>query len=209
MLREYIDSGQEFAAQYSMGIEYLPITWNQYHDLTRKLAAALLSQGKSIDKIVAISRGGLTLGHLMTDFLRIPIATFTIQSYTDIQNQGAVTITEPLKIKIKDNHILLVDDVADSGKTFLRAIKYLKRFRPKDITTVAMFYKPGSSYRPDFYARQTSQWIIFPYELTETILLISQSMEKEGKSKAEIQNKLTSLGYTPDQIRFVRKYYIS
>jgi len=191
-----------------MDIQYLPVDWTTYHDLTRKLAASILSHSQPVNKIVAISRGGLTLGHLLSDFLRVPIATFTIQSYTDIKNQGEVQITEPLKSKIKGIHVLLVDDVADSGKTFLRAVRYLKRFRPKDITTVSMFYKPRSSYRPDFYAETTSKWILFPYEPTEMILSITKSMTHEGKSKAEIQKLLYSLGYTPEQIRFVRKYYL-
>jgi hypoxanthine phosphoribosyltransferase len=193
-----------------MDIQYFPVDWISYHDLSRKLAASILSHTDPVDKIVAISRGGLTLGHLLTDFLRVPIATFTIQSYTDIQNQGILEITEPLKTKIKDHHVLLVDDVADSGKTLKRAISYLKRFKPKQVTTVTLFYKPRSVYRPDFYAKQipNTTWIIFPYETTETILSTTKSMAHEGKSKAEIQTKLTSLGYTPDQIRFVRKYHL-
>ena len=71
-----------------------------------------------------------------------------------------------------------------------------------------MFYKPCSVYRPDFFAQQTSKWILFPYEPTEMILSITKSMEKEEKSKADIQKKLQSLGYTTDQIKFVRKYYL-
>ena len=192
-----------------METQYLPIDWTTYHDLTRKLAASVLSHASKIDQIVAISRGGLSLGHILSDFLRIPVATFTIQSYTDIQNQGEIKIIEPLKSPIRSKHILLCDDVSDTGKTFRRALVYLKRFKPERITTVSMFYKPHSVYRPDFFAKETSKWILFPYEPTEMILAITKSMEKEGKSKADIQKKLMSLGYTTDQIRFVRKYYLS
>lgn len=192
-----------------MDTQYLPIDWITYHEYVRKLAATIRSHSKPTDTIIAISRGGLTLGHLLTDFLRIPIATFTIQSYTDIQKNGELYITEPLKTKIKDKHILLVDDVSDTGKTFLRAIKYLKRFKPKSITTVSLLYKPNSIYRPDFFAETTKKWIIFPTEITETILSITKSMQKEGKTKAEIQKLLTSLGFTLNQIKFVRKYYLT
>ena len=192
-----------------MSISYIPVNWTTYHDNARKIAATILSHNTTpIDRIVAITRGGLTFGHLLTDFLRVPIATFTIQSYSDIQSQGETKITEPLSVSIKDHHILLADDVSDTGTTFLRAIAYLKRFKPKKITTVAMFYKPHSVYRPDYFADQTSKWILFPYEPTEMILNITRGMEKEKKSKAEIQKKLMSLKYTPDQIKFVRKYHL-
>ena len=191
-----------------MEIQYYPVDWTTYHDLARKLAATILSHTTKIDQIVAIARGGLSLGHILSDLLRTPVATFAIQSYTDIQKQGEIKITEPLKMPIIEKHVLLVDDVADSGTTLKRAISYLTDFKPKKITTTTMFYKPRSVYRPDFFVKETTKWILFPYEPTEMILSITKSMEKNGASKADIQKKLISLGYTLDQIKFVRKYYL-
>jgi len=190
-----------------MPIQYLPISWNEYHRTTQKLAATILDHSKPFDKIVAISRGGLTLGHLLSDFLRIPISTITIQSYTDIQTHGEIRITEKLRSPIRQKRILLVDDVSDSGKTLKRAIGYLKHFGPTSITTVTMFHKPHSSYRPDYFARLTTKWILFPYEPTEMILLISKKLTNEGKSKAAIQNFLEKLKFTDEQISFVRRHY--
>jgi len=190
-----------------MEIKYLPVSWQTYHSYSQKLAAAILGQKVNADEIVAISRGGLTLGHLLSDFLRIPISIITIQSYTDIQASGEATLTAKLQNSIKGKHILLVDDVSDSGKTLKRAIKYLRHAGASRVTTVTMFYKPRSVYRPDYFAKQTSQWILFPYEPTEMILLISKQMTGEGKSKAEIQKFLHSLDYTISQIAFVRRHY--
>jgi len=191
-----------------MEIKFLPVNWITYHSLARKLAATILSHSRDIEQIVAISRGGLSFGHVLSDLLRIPVATFTIQSYTDIQKQGELRITEPLKLPIHDKSILLVDDVSDSGTTLKRAVSYLEEFNPKNITTATMFYKPRSIFRPDYFVKHTTRWILFPYEPTEMILTITTSMDKEGKSKSDIQKKLLSLGYTLDQIKFVRKYYL-
>lgn len=192
-----------------MAVQYLPVRWNEYHILAQKLAASILAQKESIDEIIAISRGGLTLGHLLTDFLRIPIATISIQSYIDIQTRGEIKILAKLPTSIRGKRILLVDDVADSGKTLVRALRYLKHCRAKEITTVTMFYKPHSAFRPDYFARQTKKWILFPYEPTEMILAITMQMEKEGKSKAQIQRFLERLQYKDAQIGFVRKYHLS
>lgn len=181
-----------------MNIQYLPLSWNQYQTLARKLAEALLDSGKPFDEIVAIARGGLTLGHLLTDSLRLPICSITIQSYTDIQKQGELKITAKLGKHIAEKRILLVDDIADSGKTLKRAINYLKRFRPASITTVTMFYKPHSVVRPDYFVQETTKWVIFPTEVTETILLLRNKATKE---------KLIALGFTDDQIAFVRRHY--
>ena len=80
--------------------------------------------------------------------------------------------------------------------------------KPADITTVSMFYKPKSIFRPDYVARQTDRWIIFPYEMTETILLVSKQMQHDEKSKAAIQKFLEKLKFTDDQIAFVRRHYL-
>jgi len=191
-----------------MAIHYLPVSWKIYNETAQKLAATILDHTEPIDQIVAISRGGLTLGHLLTDFLRIPISVITIQSYTDIQTSGEAVLTAKLQNSIKHKHILLVDDVSDSGKTLVRATKYLKHLSPRKITSVTMFYKPHSVYRPDYFAKETSRWIIFPYEPTEMILLISKQLCAQGKSKAYIQNFLEKLKFTDDQIGFVRRHHL-
>jgi uncharacterized protein len=191
-----------------MAIKFLPVSWQAYQNYCQNLAATILTHDPSIEEIVAISRGGLTFGHILSDFLRIPIWTITIQSYTNIQEQGEINISSKLQTSIKDKHILLVDDVADSGKTMVRAIDYLKETDVKKITTMTLFYKPHSVIRPDYFAKQTSRWIIFPTEITETILSITNSMLKEKKSKAEIQELLNKLGFTNQQIAFTRKYHL-
>lgn len=181
-----------------MNVQYLPLFWNEYILLAQKLAAAILETKKPFDEIVAIARGGLTLGHLLSDHLRIPVCSITIQSYTDIQKQGELKITAGLGKHIKGLRILLVDDIADRGKSLKRATSYLRRFRPTSITSVTMFYKPHSIVRPDYFVKETSRWVIFPTEITETITLLRNKHSKE---------ELIGLGFTPEQIAFANKYY--
>ncbi len=191
-----------------MAIEYLPVSWEEYHTLAQRLAQKLLSDNVHIDEIVAISRGGLALGHLLTDFLRVPISTFTIQSYNNYLTQGQVKITKPLTTPIHDKQILLVDDVSDTGKTLIRALEYLKAQQPKNVTTLTLFYKPQSIYKPDYFAKTTPDWIIFPYEVTETIITLFRAMKKEKKSTKEIQTFLESLHFSKNQIAFTKKFYL-
>ena len=190
-------------------IQYLSVSWEHYHSLALKMAAAMLGhEKKPFDEIVAIARGGLTLGHLFSDYLQIPISSITIQSYTDIEKQGEVNITAGLSKIIKGKKILLVDDIADTGKTLIRATSYLKEFDPSSITTATMFYKPHCSVLPDYFAQQTDKWILLPFEVTEWIYTFTKKMTKEGKSKAEIQIFLERLGYTKEQILFVRRHHL-
>lgn len=190
-----------------MADQYLPVTWNEYHSLAQLLAEKILFTKTPLDEIVAIARGGLSLGLILTDFLQKPISTITIQSYTDIKKQGLVQITSKLGKPIRGKHILLVDDISDSGKTFARAVSYLGAFRPTSITTAALFYKPHSSFLPDFFAKKTDRWILLPHEVTEWISTFTKKMKKEGRSKTDAQAFLKQLGYTNDQIAFVSKHY--
>jgi len=191
-----------------MQIAYLPVSWEEYQALAQKLAIKLLSDGIHVDEIIAISRGGLTAGHLLTDLLRVPISTFTIQSYTNLTTHGQAKITKPLATPIHDKHILLVDDVSDTGKTLVRALEYLEAQQPKKVTTLTLFYKPHSIYKPDYFAKTTSDWIIFPYEVTETIVTIFQTMRTENKSDIQIQQFLETLHLTKEQISFTKKFYL-
>ncbi|OGG24174.1 hypothetical protein A3A79_03210 [Candidatus Gottesmanbacteria bacterium RIFCSPLOWO2_01_FULL_43_11b] len=180
-----------------MSMEYLPVSWNEYIVLAQNLAASLLKNEGPFDEIVAIARGGLTLGHLLSDHLHLPICSITIQSYTDIQKQGELQITAKLGRHITGKRILLVDDIADSGKTLKRAVNYLRRFKPSSITTATMFYKPHSIFHPDYFIQETKKWVIFPTEITETLTLLQGKMSKE---------KLLSLGFTQKQISFANDH---
>lgn len=190
-----------------MAIEYLPVSWDSYHTHARVLAEAILASENPIDEIIAIARGGLSLGHILSDLLAVPISTFAIQSYEDIQDQGEVKITQGIQTAIENKHVLVVDDVADSGKTLVRAREYLTGFKPKKITTATIFYKPHSVYKPDFFAEETTKWILFPTEVRETISYFFKTMQKDGKSTEAIETFIQSLGYTPEQIAFVRKHH--
>lgn len=192
-----------------MATTYFPVSWNTYHTLAQSLAEKILADNKKFDQIVAISRGGLTLGHLLSDLLQTQIATIAIQSYTDIQTQGELKIMGKLPIPIRGQRVLLVDDVADTGKTLKRAISYLKKSHPTSVTTATMFYKPHSVFKPDYFVKTTSQWIIYPHDTVETIRQISKSLLKEGKSDSQIADFLMSLKFTKDQIQFTRKHYPS
>ncbi len=191
-----------------MDTKYLSINWQQYHEFAQKIAGEILKDKIPLDEIVAIARGGLTLGLILSDFLRIPISAITIQSYTDIQKHGVLQITAKLGKRIYHKHILLVDDIAEYGRTFRRAVNYLQRFKPASIITAALIYKPHSQFQPDYFGKQTKLWTLQPHEVTEWITTFSAKMKKEGKSEKEVNKFLLAQGYTQKQISFIQKHYL-
>jgi len=180
---------------------FLSISWDEYFRLVNKLADEIIKSNKRYDRIVGITRAGLTLGHFLSDVLSLPISVFTIKSYSDIEKQETVEITEKLIADIKAKDILLVDELADTGKTFKKAIEYLQKKKPKSITTGAVFYKPHSIYKPDFYVETTDKWVLLPYEFTENAILLKKMLDGENR---EVESNLLKLGYKKNDLKLLK-----
>jgi len=185
-------------------MNFLSLTWQQLHKDTFVLAKKIEASEEKPDLIVAIARGGMSIAQILSDFLSLPVATFTVSSYKDLRQKGPSDISFHVGGDVKNKRVLLVDDVSDTGKTFERGIQYLHELGVTSITTAALLVKPQSKYLPDFFVKKTSAWIVFPYEIKETILSVSSVMKKEKKTIAEIRTKLKELKIPG---KFV-KYYL-
>lgn len=170
-------------------MKFLFLSWQQFHQVCFQTAKKIISQNLKIERLVAISRGGLVSSRLFSDYLNLPISPFTIISYTSFGKHYKPKIVEDLKVDIKGEKILLVDEVADSGETFLVALNYLRKFKPAKIWTTAPFIKNKSKYRPDFWQQKTDKWIIFPYDVRETIKELKGKMSKEELIKSGLDSK--------------------
>lgn len=183
--------------------KFLNLTWADFTEQATQLSQTIASEKKDLQLIVAIARGGLTLSHIISDILKLPIAAFTIESYKDLQQNSLPHITHGLTTSLRDKKILLVDEISDTGKTFLRGLSYLEEMGATrvDITTCSLYYKPHSQYKPDFFIGETSAWVIYPTEVRETIEALSSVWKKEGMSPEEIVTRLATLGFSSKQIK--------
>ncbi len=148
-------------------MDYLKLSWEDISKQTEKIAKSL---GEKPDVIIGISRGGLVPMRLLSDLLGVKqVDIIRIEHYNGIGEAATrpiLTITPVLDLQGKK--ILLVDDVADSGETLLVAKKYLEQKKAQEITTACLVKKPKSSTAPEFFAKETDKWVIFPWETGET-----------------------------------------
>jgi uncharacterized protein len=160
------------------------ISWENFHTSSFQLAEKIRSSGEKFDTIVAISRGGLVLARILSDFLDLPIYNIAIESYVEINKAKEPKVTQDIgSADINNKKILLVDEICDSGKTFERAIEYLYSIgvsesltnhgegevEPRSIHSACLVLKSHSSFQPDFYEDKIDKWVVFPYEVRETI----------------------------------------
>ena len=113
------------------------------------------------DVILPIARGGLTFAHLLSEELEIrDVRCINSIGYHDKDMLDDITVFNIPKIENKK--VLIVDDIADSGKTLQKVVRLLKEKNPTcSFKTVTIFYKEDSVFQPDFKVRQTDEWVEF------------------------------------------------
>ena len=147
-------------------------------------------------RILCISRGGLVWARMLSDLLgNLPVSHLAVVSYQDLKQQKEVKITET-PTKLKNERLLVVDEIDDTGKT-LKIIKdYLRSLNINQYYTLAPIIRSFSNPRPDFYLKIIDDWIIYPYELKETY----QAFLKVFKSKEKAKKMLIKYGFGRNQV---------
>lgn len=161
------------------------------------LAKEIKSSGYSPEVIVGVSRGGWPPARVMSDLLENPnLANMKVEFYKNIGvTARRPKITQPVTSEVVGKRVLVVDDVADSGHSLRVASKHLQDKGAGEIKVCTLYLKPKSIFKPDYYARTTSKWVIFPWERLEAINLIKRNLRSKGKTPNVIRElKGTGLG---------------
>jgi hypoxanthine phosphoribosyltransferase len=184
--------------------KYIAPSWDDIYDLMVNLGRRIKESKFKPDVIVGVSRGGWPPARIMSDLLNNPnLANMKVEFYKDIGVRSkSPRITQPVTSDVQNKKVLVVDDVADSGQS-LRAVRnHLRRKGTEEIRVCTIYYKPHSIYIPDYFAKRTSSWIIFPWERVETIRLLSKKLERNnGHLASQIVRELRGSGLSPKLVR--------
>ncbi|WP_269542883.1 phosphoribosyltransferase [Cerasicoccus fimbriatus] len=143
------------------------LSWAEFGELVSKLTAAVteLHEQRPFDRIVGISRGGLPIGVSLSHRLNLPFTPVEVKSYKADNSQGDIILDTPQEVLSRcRGHVLLVDDLADSGKTTDFLMSHLRELTQPEITIATLYYKRTSIVKPQFYVEETAKWIVFPWE---------------------------------------------
>lgn len=122
------------------------ISYEKYSELVDKLYMMLNESSHIFGGVHGFIRGGLPIAVHLSHYLKIPL------------------ITRPNKFNSTNNDkLLVVDDIIDSGKTMQYFNVIAETFHIPYISS-GLYWKPDSTFIPDFYVYQTSDWIVFPWE---------------------------------------------
>ena len=176
-------------------IQYEIPTWSQIYDMLLSQAQKIQTADYRPDVVVAVARGGLIPARILTDLLETPqLAVIQVEFYVDIaQTRQEPLLKQALTASVDEKKVLLVDDISDTGKSLKLAKTYLQSQGASEIKTAALYLKPQSITKPDFYEKQTTSWIIFPWDAKETLRKIIQKQQGKRQINQEIA-KLVKAG---------------
>ena len=170
-------------------------SWDEIHAHLLDMALAVTRSGFKPDLILGIARGGWIPARILSDFLDTrDLASIRVESYSTVyRSLPRPIITERVSTPILDKRLLIVDDVADTGQS-LRLVQDTVSRDAKAVKTAAIFRKPWSVITPDFSACETTAWVVFPWELYETVKTLTRRLSEEGKTFEDATSELIAIG---------------
>lgn len=180
----------------SLNIEFEVPSWDEIYDMLLTLADMIRRDGFRPDIIVGVSRGGWPPARVMSDLLgNVELANVRVEFYRGVAEVGSEpVITQPLSMPAKDKMVLIMDDVADTGKSLKVVRDHIMGSNARLIKIATIYYKPWSIIVPDYYARVTKRWIVFPWERKETVRNLVEKCRNSGIPIDEVRRKLIEGG---------------
>ncbi|MDU0968520.1 MAG: phosphoribosyltransferase [Actinomycetaceae bacterium] len=156
------------------------LTWQGFGAGIRSLALQIHDSGWMPDLVVAVARGGLLPAGALSYALGVKACgTMNVEFYTDIEE----TLPEPVLIPplmdvsaLEGKRVLVVDDVADSGKTLDLVMQMVRdqgiptgdpaggaMVQVSEARSCCIYVKSRSVIMPDYVLKHTDKWINFPW----------------------------------------------
>lgn len=170
-------------------MQYLRLTWEDVEQGCREIAERIRGQGLEGHMLIGLSRGGLVPLRILSDLLGAgDVATMAVRFYRDIDvRDPSPEITTPLQRDVKGRGVILVDDISDTGGSLIAAKRHVLDKGAAQVTVATLAMKPHTKLVPDIYFLETPAWVIFPWEVQETIRLIAG--RSAGRAEAEKELK--------------------
>jgi xanthine phosphoribosyltransferase len=137
--------------------------YDQFVNDVKRLVS--MTKNYAPDTVVAIARGGVSLGHAYASATNIR----QLMSINSILYEGDQRGQQCEIFNIPDlshsKRVLLVDDIIDSGQTIKEVIEHIASQYPQlELRTASLFYKKTAVVQADFSLHEATDWIEFFWE---------------------------------------------
>lgn len=165
-------------------------TWNQIYTISLNVAGKIRSSGYKMDTIIAISRGGWLPARILADLLgSSDLADVKTEFYAGIaETKAEPVLSRSVTADVADRRILVVDEVADTGRSLNLVKNHIAHIGASEVRAATLYHKPCTLPKPDYSEKETSRWVVFPWEIRETVQKILRKCAQSG-SPAQPQIK--------------------
>lgn len=139
-------------AELHPDIEEILLDEQDINDIVKKVGSEITRDYADKNPLViAVLRGAVVF---MADIMRaiecpLSIDFMAVSSYGDgVKSSGVVRIVKDLDTKIEGRHVIIVEDVLDSGLTLSYLVRMLKSRNPASIEIAAFLVKDIEGKRP-------------------------------------------------------------
>jgi len=162
--------------------------WEYIYGLCRTVADDVKAADFEPDVVVALARGGWFAGRCLCDFLGLDdLASLKIEHYVGTAEAGEEPeVRYPLaEGAVAGKDVLVVDDIADSGKSIETAAGQVRERDPASVRTATLQLLQRSSHEPDFVGERLEEWtwVVYPWNFVEDMIdIVSGVMERSDRA---------------------------
>lgn len=94
--------------------------------------------------VVGILKGVVPFYAAMVQSITIPMEEdfMCVSSYAGMESTGKIILRKDVDVDITDRHVLILEDILDSGRTLKAIIEMLKTRKPASVKICTLFDKP-------------------------------------------------------------------
>lgn len=143
--------------------QFLDLPWEMFGELCRALALRV-ARDYEPDLVVGIARAGVIPGAVIASILRVDFYSMKIsrkEGGEEVRERPEILSAAPTQAR--DRRVILVDEIATSGDTLRLGLAAVRDTGPREVRTATCFVRP-QGYMPDYFALETDQTIIFPWD---------------------------------------------
>ena len=147
-------------------MEKVNVSFDEINFYARTIADRLKEEG--ITHVIGLARGGLIPATIISYVLNKALISTGVRSYKGDKKTKKLSTYQPLNLKeLKEAnaHLLVVDDICDSGETMMHICEKIE-FSGIEAKYTTVFTKEKHKEWLDHYGLVVSdnKWIVFPWE---------------------------------------------
>ncbi len=148
---------------YSQRVGLEPISWERFEALVRQLAVQIEPDEPQI--IIGIARGGLFPATMLSFILRREFYPVRLtRRFNDaVVSPNPTWLVKPPD-KVRGRRVLVMDEIADSGRTIATAAEEVRRMGASHVRTAVLYAHTWADPRPDYVALTSDALILNPWD---------------------------------------------